>query len=117
MMIFVVIRVMKTGIDGSWPDDDDNAETDEANGDAYASILPWSLQNYGPPAGGETLEEARLREKRELEERERRLREIEEMRAKQVIYWAAPDFQTNGCNRMPCRIWENCMLYLCHFNF
>ena len=42
------------------------------------------LQNYGPKPGGETLEEARLREAREKAERERKIKEIEEMRRKQV---------------------------------
>ena len=42
------------------------------------------LQNYGPKPGGETLEEGRLREAREKAERERKIKEIEEMRRKQV---------------------------------
>jgi len=40
----------------------------------------YAPKAYGPPAGGESLDEARAREAREKAERERKLREIEEMR-------------------------------------
>jgi len=38
----------------------------------------YDQRSYGPPAGGETIEERRLREAREAEERERRLAEMRE---------------------------------------
>jgi len=39
---------------------------------------------YGPGPGGETIEERRLREAKEAAERERRIKEIDEMRNKKV---------------------------------
>eukprot|EP00092_Neocalanus_flemingeri_P009677 GFUD01010420.1.p1 GENE.GFUD01010420.1~~GFUD01010420.1.p1 ORF type:complete len:140 (-),score=37.71 GFUD01010420.1:115-534(-) len=42
----------------------------------------YSQREYGPGPGGETMEERRLREAQELEDREKRLREIEAMRNK-----------------------------------
>ena len=54
---------------------------------------------YGPK-NGETMDEARLREAREKAEREKRLKEIEEIRAKVTSHFIflllyAPDF--SGC--------------------
>jgi len=59
----------------------------------------YDPRNYGPKPGTETLEEARLREAREKAERERKLREIEEMRAKQAN-GSADDFSLPGCMKI-----------------
>ena len=44
----------------------------------------YQPKHYGPPPGGESLEERRMREAREAEERERKLREIEARRGRKV---------------------------------
>ena len=44
----------------------------------------YEPKKYGPPPGMESLEERRLREAREAEERERKLAEIEARRGRKV---------------------------------
>jgi len=59
----------------------------------------YDPRNYGPKPGSETMEEARLREAREKAERERKLREIEEMRSKQAN-GGGDDFSLPGCMKI-----------------
>lgn len=47
--------------------------------------IMFEPKSYGPPPGMESLEERRLRAKREAEERERKLKEIEAMRGRKVV--------------------------------
>ena len=51
-------------------------------------------REYGPGPGGETSDQRRAREQAELEERERKLREIEEMRNRKVGLSSVEDTNT-----------------------
>jgi len=53
---------------------------------------------YGPPEGGESIEETRLRLAREEAEREAKLRQIEELRAKSGK--GGDDFELPGCMKI-----------------
>ena len=54
-------------------------------------------REYGPGPGGETSDQRRAREQAELEERERKLREIEEMRNRKVGLSSVEDTNTLTC--------------------
>merc|ERR1719222_1185917 len=80
----------------------DSEGDSQARGIQLLRSLPRTLydpRNYGPKPGSETLEEARLREAREKAERERKLREIDEMRAKQAN-GGGDDFSLPGCMKI-----------------